>query len=141
MQIRILLTSILSMTLMSTAALAADYYKWTDENGVTHYSARKPTDYAAEVIRINASGRGPSPEATSPPAATGTPPETGSSSAAQAAPQKDEERCNWARTTLETLRNSNRVRIREDDGEVRILSEEEKSEQRQLAEEALKDAC
>lgn len=135
-----LLTTFLSLILMSGAAMAANYYKWTDDNGVTHYSARKPLNHDAEVIRISTGGRSQPQEAESS-AAAATPAASHSLAAEQAAQQQDEERCNWARATLETLRNSNRVRIREDDGEVRILSEEEKAEQRQLAEEALKDAC
>lgn len=135
------LVTILSIALLSSPSLAANYFKWTDENGVTHYSARKPVGHEAEVVRISAAGRSAQQEESqqsTQPAGAQT---AGASRATESSAHKDEERCNWARTTLETLRNNHRVRVQEDNGELRYLTEEEKAEQHLEAEKAVEEAC
>lgn len=135
-----LLLSILFITVFASPSLAANYFKWTDENGVTHYSARKPVGYDAEVVRISAGGRS-QPQESEAGASQSQNQQQASQTSATPEPEKDEERCSWAKSTLETLRNHNRVRMVDENGQLRFLTEEEKAEQRRKAEEAVNEAC
>lgn len=53
---------ILALLLACAPALAADkVYKWTDENGVVHYSAKPPEETAAESVDIRRGPPAPAP--------------------------------------------------------------------------------
>ena len=41
---------LLTSSLFGNLSLADQIYKWTDEKGVTHYSAKKPSNTATEII-------------------------------------------------------------------------------------------
>lgn len=134
-----LLLTILSIAVLSSPTMAANYFKWTDENGVTHYSARKPVGHEAEVVRISAGGR--SQQQTEPEEASKVATDAPAPTQPAQTVQKDEERCNWGRNTLSTLRNNHRIRMQDADGQLRYLTEEEKAEQLRLAQEAVEKEC
>ncbi len=123
---------------------AKNYYKWTDEDGVTHYSAQKPHNTETETISVS----------TGLPTANSTDEQqieakTTASKPAPALPEKkgeyiqtkDPERCAAATERLKTLTEYARVRVIGEDGEARILSREEKDEKIAEAEKAIQEDC
>ncbi|GAA5111782.1 DUF4124 domain-containing protein [Alloalcanivorax gelatiniphagus] len=58
---RALLTA--ALLALAAPALAAKYYKWVDENGVTHYDTRPPQGGSAEEVRTRRSASSDQPEA------------------------------------------------------------------------------
>lgn len=129
----------------SWAAAATNYYKWTDEQGVTHYTARKPHNRDAEIISISTGVSTPVPagSSTASEAATaGTQrPAAPAKSTQVSTDLKDPERCEAARKGVDVLRNNAKVRTRGDDGEVHYLTEEEKAEKMGEFEQAIREAC
>lgn len=121
--------------LAASPAAAQAVYRWTDAEGVTHFSAQPPADQKAEQIKVQA-----------PPPAT--PPETGGASESTAdedrpkdpteglaGPTPEElaeierqraQNCQTAKQNLETLKTRAHVRVRDEaTGEDRYLSAEE----------------
>jgi glutaredoxin len=49
-----LAVSILLMALLGLSASAQEVYKWTDDQGVVHFSDRKPADHSAQVLQLEA---------------------------------------------------------------------------------------
>jgi hypothetical protein len=48
-----LLVSLVATVLSSPAAVAQEYYKWVDDEGVTHYSSEKPEGKDASTVRAH----------------------------------------------------------------------------------------
>jgi len=124
--------------LISNSASSADFYKWQDDDGVTHYSAQPPRNQrpAEKVRATNTTG---SPAAAKEPASRDKA-ET-EMAAEQAAPsKKNSENCALAQKNLKTLQERARVRIKE--GETfRYLSPEEKQDMEKSTREQIKEAC
>lgn len=136
----------------TSAYAAKNYYKWVDENGVTHYSERKPHDRDAERISV-ATGRSAAPEASeassnansnagnaASKASQGETPNT-AVAANDAVDTKDPERCAAARQNLKVLQENARVRLKAEDGSFRFLDENEKAEKAREAQDAINEAC
>lgn len=128
-----LVTAVMS----NDAHAAKKFYKWVDKDGVTHYSERPPKGKQAEVVNTY-TGRG-----TPPPNQAAKEKEEKPEEETQAAPQpiKNPEVCQSARRNLEILNRNNRVRLKDENGELTILSQEQKEKQRKTAEKAVKDHC
>lgn len=129
------------------ADAAETYYRWKDDRGNLVVSDRPPTepDIEYEVVSQRTSfvrrvrpGEGAVPaEVTPRPGNRFEQVETG-----EPMVEKNPEACARARTNLETLDTSARIRIRDPDtGEMRYLTEEEKITQRQRAEETIRVHC
>ncbi|GAB1267315.1 hypothetical protein NBRC116493_05680 [Aurantivibrio infirmus] len=135
----IALTSVVGVT---GAMAAKSYYKWTDEDGVTHYSAQKPHDKESEKISVSTGL--PTPTSTE---GQKIPAKTTASDPAPALPKKDyvrakdPERCAAATERLKTLTDYERVRVVGENGEARILSKEEKAEKTAEAKQAIEEDC
>lgn len=103
----------------------ANYYRWVDDRGAAVHSDRPPpegVDY--EIISTSSNLiRAGSLEGDEVP--------VNSEEASQSA--KNPELCKRATTNLETLTNSDKVKVRNDEGEARFLSPEEVEVQRQTA--------
>ncbi|MCW8196114.1 DUF4124 domain-containing protein [Proteobacteria bacterium 005FR1] len=140
MRMVLILSAILAAG-MPLANAATNYYKWTDEKGVTHYSARKPHDREAEVIRVSSGQTVPAAAESKSQSAAKTVQAPRGGSTGPADNLKDPERCETARNNLETLRANARVRMKGEDGEIRYLSEEEKAEKTQEFEQAVAESC
>lgn len=136
--------ALISVIGVPSSMAAKNYYKWTDEDGVTHYSAQKPHNKDSEKISVS----------TGLPTATSTDGNkieatTTESKPARAIPKKsddlasakDPERCTAATERLKTLTDYERVRVIGDDGEARILSKEEKAEKTAEAQKAIDEDC
>ena len=65
---RKILTLTLLLAVVPGVAMSASVYKWTDENGVTHFGDRQPTGSKAERVNVrsgtstDASGNRQSPQ-------------------------------------------------------------------------------
>jgi hypothetical protein len=138
---RILLLALITGLISSSAFAAKNYYRWVDENGVTHYTARKPYNVDSEAISVTSglprdeSGQQIQLEDEEPSA------ENESQATAASADNKDPERCEVAKSNLKILNESARVREKDPDGNFRYLSEEEKNERKKIAEQAIAESC
>ncbi|OED42650.1 hypothetical protein ACH42_12005 [Endozoicomonas sp. (ex Bugula neritina AB1)] len=113
------------LVLMPLAGITDQFYRWTDEKGVVHFSS-KPLDETQDHELI------PLPDV---PALTpgvqhskSTKEETEDapqmSADAPQPTQEDIEYCNTLTTNINTLKNSPRVRIKREDGTFEILGDE-----------------
>lgn len=138
--------------LSSSYVVAAKYYKWVDEKGVTHYSAQPPASGEGEVIKVK----------------------SGASSDKDAAMKRLEERrsrlqqdakdranpktdeqaevdkknadivkknCKAYRKNLKVMTENSRVRMMDKNGEARVLPEEERQQKMQDAKKYIADNC
>lgn len=109
------LLALLSLAGIGQVQAADKVYKWTDENGVVHYSATPPATTEAEPVEIR---RGPPP-----------PPVTVD---ADVVPNEDALRaaeCTRSRGKLQVLLNNEVVEIEQVDGTRQRLTPDEKNQQ------------
>lgn len=140
------LVLLLAFNLFASSISAAEgYYKWQDTHGNPQHSDRPPpSGVAYEYVstetgmkrRVEASANTNASAAPAMPAAV----KTENVAEKQAKIAKNPEYCEQARSNLETLNSSARVRIREND-EVRYLTEEEKDIQRRKANDTIAVHC
>lgn len=146
-----LATSILlaSLSLMASSdALSKDFYRWTDENGTTHYSSLPPTDKASE--KVHTSNIKGNPPAAKPEEAKETVPavvkERENFDESVSAPETAEvkaqrrENCKRAKFNLKTLKEKPRIRIKEGD-EYRYIDQKERKAKIKESEKAVKKFC
>lgn len=142
-----LLTAMIAIGFSSVPAGAArDYYKWTDDEGVTHYSARPPHNRVAEVVSVTTGERTavPASGSDSSQGSSASTPDTESdtqTAATDPAKLKDPERCQNARDNLEVLSNNAKVRMRNESGDIHYLTEEEKAEKSREFQKAIDESC
>lgn len=132
------------------AAIGESVYRWTDENGVTHFGDRQPTGKRAESVNIRTGSGGSRPSV-----ATQSPQdqleqiegrqqseaEQARLSAVEEARQKQRQaNCETARTNLNILSSYGRVQV-EENGEKRYLSPEEIAEQKASFQAIADDNC
>jgi hypothetical protein len=141
---RLLLASFLLA--LSSSALTAPIFTWTDERGVTHYGAQPPQGHPSSSVALR---HAPSPGPASAPR-TLSPAELAAAEqqeldtlakreqATREAQRKQQ--CSQMRGALAQLRNSPRIRM-EIDGELRRLSEEERQAQIDKTRENLAEHC
>lgn len=128
-------------------AFAASVYKWTDEDGVTHFGDRQPTGQQAESVNIrtgkSSGGNRMSPQEQLEQLETQEAKESEKrqESAVEEARRKQREaNCETARTNLKLIQQNSRIRI-EEEGELRYLTPEEIEEQKQQFEKIAEENC
>ncbi len=134
------------LTLSTTFASASEVvYRWKDAAGNPVNSDRPPPE-GVEYETFSTSSS--MVHAVDP--AAGTAPPTGKPAAGKGAPataatapvsQKNPENCARAKDNLTQLDTHARIRLRNDQGEIRYLSEEEKAAEKQKALDAIKVFC
>lgn len=139
----------LSIALAPSMAMSASVYKWTDENGVTHFGDRQPVGASTETVNVRSG--------TSSAASDGRPTpqerlgelekqqkeeaEREKESTLEAARRKQREaNCKTARSNLKVIQNNARIRI-EENGEMRYLTPDEIDKQRTKLEEIAAKNC
>lgn len=136
--------------LVLTAALSTTagttHYRWLDDRGNPVHSDRPPpkgTDYevittGSSLIRKVSGDEGAVPPETAP--RVGNEFDQIDMEAPKEV-EKNPEYCERARKNLEALENANRIRVRNDQGEMRILSDEEREAEKIKAQDAIADHC
>jgi hypothetical protein len=150
MRILFLAGLILVGTAISSFVEAKEFYKWVDDDGVTHYTVRAPKDRPSTLIRTQVGTGGSKGNSQAIPASRALPgDETGSDPKAKskqdkAAPQMtavDPQRCSVAKANIDTLSNHARIKVTEGDGSIRYLSDSERNEKMAEAEAAMRESC
>lgn len=129
---------------ISAQALADQIYRWVDDNGVVNYTQLKPRDTEAQAIttqggtpRVASTAPAAAPAAVADPA-TGQPlsPEQEQMleglRAAERARQAEvakikAENCQQSKDVLARLTASDRIRVRGEDGDYRVMPEDERN--------------
>ncbi|HCO60274.1 MAG TPA: DUF4124 domain-containing protein [Porticoccaceae bacterium] len=143
----------------SSDVLAAKVYKWTDENGVTHYGAVAPQGNESETVDVRTGEHKPATDEvakddTKPPApaqTTNKPQKEPEKSTEETKAAKKKEKairaqrkknCEIARKNAEILRTRARVRINDPDtGELRYLTPEEKKTREEETAKSIEENC
>ena len=143
-------TFILALAIAVTPgiATAASVYKWTDENGITHFGDRQPTGKNAETVNVRTGSPAAASKRQSPQDRVESMAQEQEQTAEQERLSAQEEarqkqrkaNCETARSNLSILRTSSRIRI-EEDGQQRYLSAEEIEEQRVKFQEIADQNC
>lgn len=126
---------------------ADDYYKWVDENGVTHYSARKPHGIESESVSVltgqSRAQAQSNDQAGSTAAGSGSGNNNGGGEGADQDPaaNKDPERCRIAQENLRIMNENARIREKTDDGSFRYLSPEEIAERKKTSQQIANETC
>lgn len=124
------LLACLCLCACAASAGAAEYYRWTDANGVTHFTDKPPVGVAAEKLKSNTRAAPPAPPPAKPAAK-----ETDGARAERA------ERCDSERTRLATLQKNRTVQMRTSTGELKRLSPEEHQEEIAFTQKAIEVYC
>lgn len=142
--------------LASAAMGEAEYYTWVDENGVTNYAQRNPQGYDAQFISSSrpfgfqrGSGR---PQAQQPDSAdteSTTSGESGSDISIEAERQAIAQQivevkrtnCEMGKRNLAQLEAFRRIRVRDENGEERLLSDEEKAQRINETRQIIRENC
>lgn len=153
---------ILAMFLISTVATnqaafgEEEYYTWVDENGVTNYAERNPEGIDATYVTssrtfgqraVPSNNRRPqgNPTPANSNAPQGPDPdalvdEQAAAMAAEVAAIK-RKNCEIGKNNLAQLKAFARLRVTDENGENRILTEEEKEARTETARQTIRDNC
>jgi len=126
---------------LSLAASAATYYRWVDDEGITHYTAAPPQGIKSEKVTSYNHGSTPAPEPKPSEETDAVAKESAESQSAPPVSLKDPERCARAKQRINTLQSNNRIRMRSDDGEYHFLSQEEIQEELAKSQQAIEQSC
>ena len=144
-----ILTLSLLLAVVPGVSMGASVYKWTDEDGVTHFGDRQPAGTRSEKVNVRSGGA--SPSATNRPSPSERvkaleeqeqdAAEQRREAAAEEARQKQRQaNCATARENLQVMANNARIRI-EENGELRYLTPEEITEKREQFEKIVAENC
>lgn len=138
-------------------AEAEEYYTWVDENGVTNYAERNPEGVNATFVgRSQSFGRpgAVEPAPTSPREPSGgntasagdevNPDELVDENAARLAAELAETKrrnCDIGKNNLAQLKAFARIRVSDEKGENRILTDEEKEAKAEQARQVIRENC
>ena len=109
------------------------YYEWLDDRGTPQYSERPPLDRPYTFVTTKAGTKTSQRSDSTADKGVTVPGSVDEGLPEIQAQEKNTEFCNRARNNLNTLNGTARVRIRDENGDFRYLSEEEKDIQRQKA--------
>lgn len=137
-----------AIALAPTLASSASVYKWTDDEGVTHFGDRQPTGREAESVKIRSGTSTKVGQSSSPQDKVNELDKRQQSVAEQEKLSAQEEaqrkqrtaNCETARNNLNILNSNARIKV-EEDGEQRYLAPEEIDEQRQRFQEIVDANC
>jgi hypothetical protein len=149
---------------LTHAADEEEYYTWVDENGITNYAERNPQGYNARFVtgdeqRFGYNARRGAEEFEPTPSVE--------NNANNAAPEEDQDQdqdqdidiaaereridneiaaakksnCNIGKRNLAQLESYDRIKVKDDDGSVRILSNEEKEKKVSAAKTTIRENC
>ena len=141
---------------ITTIAQAGKYYRWVDENGVTHYTATPPEDRPSDTIKLkstppNSTTKKADDARETVPGNTTSPPGQRPEIPTMETPQpaklgqrtaEDARNCAIARRNLETLNTRTQVRVKDPTtGEYRYTNSDEQSQAKADAQAKIKQYC
>ncbi len=137
-----------AIALAPALSSGASVYKWTDDEGVTHFGDRQPTGREAESVKIRSGTSTKVGQSSSPQDKVDAINKREQSAAEkekltaqeEAQRKQREANCETARNNLNILNSNARIKV-EEDGEQRFLSPEEIEEQRQRFQEIADANC
>ncbi|MBW0149444.1 DUF4124 domain-containing protein [Marinobacter sp. CAU 1620] len=144
-----ILTLTLLLAVVPGVSMSASVYKWTDENGVTHFGDRQPTGKPSEKVNVRSGTASPSTSSRKSPQERmsdlqeqqNEEAEQRRETAAEEARRKQRDaNCATARSNLDVIDSNARIRV-EENGEQRYLSPEEIADQRQKFQEIADENC
>jgi len=146
---RFLAVLLIAAWLFPALSAANSVYKWTDEEGNTHFGDRQPTGRNAESvsIRTGKSGNGSASSSAQQQLKEleerQAEEDAGEEQSAQeqARQQQRQRNCETARSNLNILQAGGRIQTQGEDGERRYLDEEEIEQKRQQFQEIADDNC
>ena len=136
---------IVSLACTVTSAEGATYYRWQDDRGNPVHSDRPPpkgTPYEvistqSSMVRQVSADEGAVPATTTPTVTN----DFEQVDRGKGGIKKNAEQCKRARENLDTLNSKVNIQIRNDQGELRPLNEEEKEAQRKQAQATIDVHC
>ncbi len=156
---RNLIPYLLVLFVIALPSQAAEYYTWIDENGVTNYSERNPNGYDAEhITKTRRFGERVLPRSDPQPTnapATGTNSSTTGQAGADPDAVIEKERaalaaeiaetkrknCNIGKQNLAQLEAFARIRVSDEKGENRIITDDEKATRVTEARQVIRENC
>ncbi|WP_336368324.1 DUF4124 domain-containing protein [Marinobacter sp. C2H3] len=149
MKTKLLLLALLAAS-VPTLSQAASVFKWTDENGVTHFGDRQPDDgRKAQKVDVRVGTGAGKPAATPSPQAKVEDMEKAQADQASTAREKAQEEarqklraanCETAKSNLSIIDSNARIRM-EKDGEMRYLTPEEIANQKATFQKIADENC
>lgn len=133
-------------------AMAAKYYKWVDEDGVTHYSAQPPKKGEGEIIRVK-SGQSSDKDSAmkrleerraklqQDADKRNNPKSDPQEEADKRNAEINKKRCESFRKNLKIMTENSRVRMLDEKGESRVLPEEERQKKIKEAKDFIQENC
>ena len=139
----------LVFVILASSITVASIYTWKDEQGEVHYGDRVPPEYTTKATKLkNRSSAKRHQEETSSSTATLkkkledlNKTKSQETEKEKAAKNRLNENCTLAKSNLKTIQERARVRVKEKNGEYRILSHEEKNQKENKLKEQIKEFC
>lgn len=128
------------LLLAPSATLAATFYKWIDDSGVTQYTLRAPLNKPYEKVNTT-TGRSEASEANT----SENTPEVNDTDADRIKDFEvitpDPAVCQQARERLDALNSYTRIRYQDKDGTYKYMNNQEKDKEKQMAQEVIDAHC
>lgn len=130
------IAALIALALGASTAEAAKFYKWTDEQGATHYTADPPPPGAkSSEVRVKAKPGAATPATPAAAATTGKAKADDKAKAkgqeqkadASKGPEQYAEKCKGLRANLQAMEEHGRVKEMTASGEARVLTDDEKN--------------
>jgi len=151
------LIGLLILLYATTSNAEDEYYTWVDEDGVVNYSEHNPQGFDARFITSSQRFGYQSDE----PLEQEAPEQTATQQTAAAEEERDidveiatqraridkeiatakKSNCNIGKLNLAQLQNYNRIKVQDDDGQIRVLTEEEKQSRIDKAKTTIRENC
>lgn len=132
----------LVIALAASNVMAKEYFKWVDENGVTRYAEKPPAGVQAEKVTTYAGSSAYNPNAAN---TEETKQEEMHRAEVEARTKKleqeEKEKCDKVREQHTVLTERGRVRMKDKEGNERVLTEQEQAAKVMELEKYLQDMC
>ncbi|MCG8316143.1 MAG: DUF4124 domain-containing protein [Pseudomonadales bacterium] len=141
-----------ALALGANSSQAAKYYKWVDDDGVTHYSAQPPNKGEGEIIKVKAGASSDKESAMK--RLEERRAKLQQDAENRANPEKDmqaeadrmnteanKKACETNKKNLKIMTEHSRVRMLDKDGQARVLPEEERQASIKKAKEFIQQNC
>lgn len=146
MRLRSIIAGLLGLTLGTwMVAGHADAYRWTDSNGVVHFSQTPPNDRSTSQVRdtpigtVSSSAQSAPSDSSAP--APSAPTDKTKSSTPAAPPPASQKACDTARSNLSALSTGQRVRVMMPDGKVHWMDPSERQKRLKETKDFLSQRC